>query len=68
VKMHKTRELIVWLFLLIVNVVLLFIFLLPVGAVTIRSDRVTHGSESAGLFFLGFFLIGLSKLVKRIKK
>ncbi len=57
-----------WLFLLIVNGVLLFIILLPAKAVTMKFDGVTHGSESAGLLFLGFFLIGLSGFVKRIKK
>ena len=67
-KMQKTRELIVWLFLVIVTGVLWFIFLLPVEAVTINSYGATRGSESAGLLFLGFFLIGLSGFVKRIKK
>jgi len=41
---------------------------LPVGAVTINSYEVTRGSESAGLLFFGFFLIGLSGFVKRIIK
>ena len=67
-KMQKTREWMVWLFLLIVNGVLLFILLLPATAVTAKFDGVTPGSESAGLLFLGFFLIGLSGFVKRIKK
>ena len=67
-KMQKSREWVVWLSFLIVNGVLLFIFLLPARALTIKFDGGTHGSESAGLFFLGLFLIGLSGFVKKVKK
>ena len=65
--MRKTRELTAWLFFLIVNGVLLFVILLPTGAGA-TFDKVTRGSESAGLLFLGFFLIGLSGFVKRVKR
>lgn len=58
----------VWLFVLIVNGVLLSLFLLPARAVTVKFDEVTHGSEWAGILLLGFFLIGLSRFVKRIKE
>jgi hypothetical protein len=67
-KMQKTRELIVWLILLMINGVLLFMFLSHAGAVPIKTDGVTHASESGGLILLGFFLIGFSGFVKRIKK
>ncbi len=65
--MRKTRELTAWLLFLIVNGVLLFVILLPAGA-DVTFDKVTRGSESAGLLFLGFFLIGLSRFVKRVKR
>ena len=58
----------VWLFLLIVNGVLLFIILLPAAAVVTKFDGVTHHADSVGLLLFGFFLIGLSKFVERIKK
>ena len=67
-KMQKTREWMVSLFLLVVNGLLLFIILLPAAAVATKFDGITHHAESAGLLFLGFFLIGLSGFVKRIKK
>ena len=51
-----------------INGVFLFIFLSHVGAIPIKIDGVTHGSESGGLLLLGFFLIGFSGFVKRIKK
>jgi len=67
-RMREKREWMIWLFLLVVNGVLLFILLLPAGAVSTKFDGGTRGSESAGLLFLGFFLIGLSRLVRKIKK
>ena len=58
----------IWLVFLIANGGLLFIFLLPARAVSFKFDGGTRGSELAGFLFLGFFLIGLSKLVRKIKK
>jgi len=66
--MLKKREWMIWLFFLIVNGVLLFVYLLSAGAVSTKFGGETHGSESASLLFLGFFLIGLSRLVRRIEK
>jgi len=66
--MLKKRKRMVWLFFFIVNGVLLFTFLLPTRAVSMKFDGAIHGSESVVLLFLGLFLIGLSGFVKRIKK
>jgi len=67
-KVQKTKKMVAWFFLLIVNGVLLFLFLSPVEAMTMKFHGGPLAREPATLLLLGSFLIGLAGFLKRIKK